>query len=816
MQLYRTAQRRLDPHWDRLHTMLMDDPVIPEENVREHQRLFSRVSEVMHCLSHAQHAMSDILLNCNAQPPRQLRSRPLMISSMGTAVVSRHIAPVVHRTPRSASASRVPATRAAAPSGPAASGATAGPNETAAAQPMETDPPRHAEGGVTAEVTPIVVGIEIEPEMIDASSGTPGWRAEVLENLLQSVDAIPTQPPASSAATSTAASSSSSSSSSSNSQQQSTQDSRARVNAQTQPTTSTRTRLSTQVFNAPLGPPLGLFGPMGPMGQPGNNFDVLLPCNSHHHTPCPLRPRSRHVAERQRSWSVPPGNRQARQVRPQAAQPGVTIRGAAGPTGQPGGAQEHPAGSGMETSLLNLLQNLSSGGGNDAGMVNVIQRVIMNMFSGGNNGQSSETIASFLENISDYSYTPGQDIITDLLMCLARVLTLSELMGLLAGSPEVMAKIQQPLQLFIRQRLGIGANVSADELREEVLKLLDDSYPNLEAFVQPANIVDGVHYPETLHEFLSQRLTGLLMYISTSTQEAFSRGFFDVCQLFLADLVNLSVRCFSDGQTSLEQLLRSQLSTISEDVGPNSIGSWTMSAAIGHFRNYMAGVGEADRAALERFVVRTEDVPARRAEREKRIESRNETFETPRTSPELMDVSQDEEDEAPSVVEAPVASGSPHRFPASLLPRSGMGPDMVIGREPWHRSVPSEWVPIIARDVQVQAPLADESGPGRQAPFSDAYLTTVPAKKRRLASCRKAEGSVKDTIETSMKDALLLTRVQPKTSKDEVAKGASSNAKVEKTLTDAARNSMKRRLEQDKDFTPDKFPNCKEFLDKSK
>ena len=32
-----------------------------------------------------------------------------------------------------------------------------------------------------------------------------------------------------------------------------------------------------------------------------------------------------------------------------------------------------------------------------------------------------------------------------------------------------------------------------------------------------------------------------------------------------------------------------------------------------------------------------------------------------------------------------------------------MGPDMVVGSEPWHRALPADWVPIIARDIQRQA-----------------------------------------------------------------------------------------------------------------
>ena len=119
--------------------------------------------------------------------------------------------------------------------------------------------------------------------------------------------------------------SSTSSSSSNASSTQPGQDSRARGNTQTQPTTSTRTRSSTQVINmpaGPMGPPMGFMSPNnfqgGPMGPVSNNFDILLPCNSHHIPQNAIRRggmgrenrRVRQAAfqqqQRPRSASVPP------------------------------------------------------------------------------------------------------------------------------------------------------------------------------------------------------------------------------------------------------------------------------------------------------------------------------------------------------------------------------------------------------------------------------------------------------------------------------------------------------------------------------
>ena len=105
-----------------------------------------------------------------------------------------------------------------------------------------------------------------------------------------------------------------------------------------------------------------------------------------------------------------------------------------------------------------------------------------------------------------------------------------------------------------------------------------------------------------------------------------------------------------------------------------------------------------------------------------------------------------------------------------------------------------------------------------QAPFSDAYLTTVPAKKRRLAAGRKpADGStVQDNIQRTLADAVKVTGVKPSTSMQDVVGSAAANARLEEGLAENVRTSIKRRLEQDKDFKAEKYPNCKDFLDENK
>ena len=220
----------------------------------------------------------------------------------------------------------------------------------------------------------------------------------------------------------------------------------------------------------------------------------------------------------------------------------------------------------------------------------------------------------------------------------------------------------------------------------------------------------------------------------------------------------------------------------------------------------------------------------------------DETFETPRSSPEVMvtDCSLPEQvvngvngvDVKPkietatdtakrniSISEAPNAPSSELAFPADLLPRS-QAIDMVVGRESWHRQVPPEWVPIITRDVQGQQHMPPI------APYSDAYLSTQPAKKRRLAEARKPEGSIEKVISDTLKDAIKVTGVQPKSVSSGASAGSSSvgnsnivsevakDTNVKAAIKNDTRAAIKRRIQQDPDFTQERFPDSQEFVKK--
>lgn len=91
----------------------------------------------------------------------------------------------------------------------------------------------------------------------------------------------------------------------------------------------------------------------------------------------------------------------------------------------------------------------------------------------------------------------------------------------------------------------------------------------------------------------------------------------------------------------------------------------------------------------------------------------------------------------PAVPVIPAANEVPV-FPANLLTvpldegRTG------AAAEGWQGAVPSQWVPLISRDARQPAP--------GSTPYSDAYMSGQPSKRRRLNNDKKPKGDTNSLI----------------------------------------------------------------------
>lgn len=125
-------------------------------------------------------------------------------------------------------------------------------------------------------------------------------------------------------------------------------------------------------------------------------------------------------------------------------------------------------------------------------------------------------MSQFLQSLPDYSYEEGESLLTDLLECVARVLTFRDIIGIVMGNSNAFARIQTPLRQFLHRRITNNGEVS---IETAVLKLLDDNYPMLEETVRVAAVKEDIDLAETLHKFFEVKLAELARCILDTNQD---------------------------------------------------------------------------------------------------------------------------------------------------------------------------------------------------------------------------------------------------------------------------------------------------------
>lgn len=425
------------------------------------------------------------------------------------------------------------------------------------------------------------------------------------------------------------------------------------------------------------------------MGQP--TFDPLLPCNSHHIAANSFNRRTRHPAghlmpPRVRSASVPPRGGNANQaqdnssrVDPQASSArsspqrtprrlfpnmdiemsthidvlpmimtpqGVMTFGTASTSRQPSTVTSGSGLDSVEPSLAAMLAGLQSNDANNS-MLGVVRGIMneigtaMNANQNASSGSNERTIGDYLESLPDYTYVEGESLITDLLMLVARNTTFSSLVNILMGSSDSFRDLHVPLQQFLRRYVLTPPNDDEQhDIDAAVLHLVDVYYPQLEEMASTASVRPDIDFAETLHSFMAANLSSLAETILRApTHQDFSVRFREQGNAFLSRLIILCLRCLTDGNVSLERIVRNRVEAISGDVGPD-FRRWIMSTAIGHLRNYVAGINASAHSNedIEQYFVKVgPDSQQRKAARQRRLQQHQtreeETFVTPRSSP---------------------------------------------------------------------------------------------------------------------------------------------------------------------------------------
>ncbi|XP_039287424.1 large proline-rich protein BAG6 [Nilaparvata lugens] len=644
------------------------------------------------------------------------------------------------------------------------------------------------------------------------------------------------------------------------------QASQARGNTATHPTTSTQTRSTAR--------PHVHFGTSMP-GLGSNDFDPYLPCNSHHVTrrnqqrraraatiPAfnPAGPNSSSNSQSAASSSaggdrastngseasqtaagggrLPSSevlmnlsllvlenlNRQygggARPSNASAASSGARSEGATA-AGSPvlGGSVMRPV---VEISSgivpINHLIPLLAGAGHGlfaaaTGTGHPLQ--FQNLLSAGPHA----TLASLLPPDMVDPQNPPESILADLFVTLAANLTLADLAAMAMDSHQLSATsgLQQArpaLQRVVRTRLLRNQPLNETTATRATEIINAEIRPHLEVMLRELNLREDIDVVATISQLNHRLFPRMLSAIMEGSN--FQTAIVVECYMYVRHICAIMEYCCAQVAQGMDHIIRRILDNV-------ALGVPGASRTIESLWRFLARTTLMSDDDIQRFIV------YRRPDVQRGADTETPSDAAGAAAPEQQQPMEVEVDSgvagsreggavaAPSQeavsASAPPPTSAPVPAPATdIVPQvevaSDALPDVIIGSETWHSSLPSDWVPIITRDTQRQRRQSS------QPPFSDAYLSGMPSKRRKIITAAKPQGSLSQVISENMQTAVSLAGVvAPGVETATVAQDASGDASLRLAYRDEVRSSVRRSLQSHPDYSPDKYPNAAKYFD---
>ncbi|XP_076353017.1 large proline-rich protein BAG6 isoform X2 [Tachypleus tridentatus] len=848
--------QRLQPHLQQYQQLLRDDPDL-SGNHSEAQQTFNRVSQVLHYMSHAYHAMSDLSVSFAQSVPRTLRVR-LMSSAMQPTAVIHSDSPFQAQV-------NVGIGRPSTTDSQRTTTETATTTSTSSSTTVGIEQNHNPTSTVTTTSSTPTSGIPLLTTQSPVVFMEVGPHAITIDSISAAVVSGPERGTRNTSTTSV--------------------NENERDNTHTTTTTSgsTGTRSSPNFGNG------GHFRTIPQMAMPfQSGFDPCLPCNSRWamtrpgtrgaRTPRGARNGSQtRVSTGSSSGQTRQGDEHLHQflgglMNSVFSQPSFHSRDGPPPTGQASTSQSgftvfssgsSPAGpqgfhiytsgsQGMHVGppMAQLLEHFyrqipntnqttptrqttsdqsipartqpqsertnRRPAGTDDTLTNLVQEV-MNQMMGAVSGRNQTTVAEFMLGLDGYSYVPGENLLSDLFMCVARVLTFQDLTLILLGQSESLNRCQTVLREFVQHQILQDQDPTEENIETAVTRLINQFQDILQTSVNEASVRPGIDFVATVNIFARQHLRNAISLI-INPPETFGSALYLFCRTALSEFVVLTRECCTDGLTSLERIVQARIREMTGDTN-SQVQQWMLNVTATQIG---AMSPDTTPESIQRYIVTQASAPPQEIQSQPLVTNNTvaqdiltdlevEVEGTPENASSEMDVDSTSQTNSPVHMETfsvpmNLQNGSPSR---AVAPPSDLTDEVVIGAESWHAAVPTEWVPIITRDVQRQRRQAP------CAPFSDAYLSGMPSKRRKMMGKNGHQNlltPVQTILPNALQRAISAAGVRPLTSLDRITQDATQDERLHAAYREQLKCDIEERLENDLDYNPSRFPNANKYF----
>ncbi|XP_075230242.1 large proline-rich protein bag6-A isoform X2 [Lycorma delicatula] len=423
---------------------------------------------------------------------------------------------------------------------------------------------------------------------------------------------------------------------------------------------------------------------------------------------------------------------------------------------------------------------------------------VISALSGGTQITSTSSSALsevLLQALPDFSYTPGESIFMDLFMNLAQSLTFVDMVNLGFGHSEGLIRARSRLREFLSERLlenrpfsQAAATQATGIINQELRSFLENVISQCENRLR-----EDIDLIATINQFNLHHLPMIMTTILEESDENFHRVLFRQCHEYINYFFAIMQYCCLDGAQGMENIIRGFVRQMTTGV-PEQLRAWTVSSSVVNFRHYLLSrSSQTNLSHIYQFIVYRAQPPS--------TQPPTQIPATEHIAPPAEPMDTEPPNNVECIEEAVLPATAEITNTESL-------PDVLLGSEDWHNSLPSDWVPIITRDTQRQR----RQNP--QPPFSDAYLSGMPSKRRKLITSAKPQGNLSQVISENMQAAVGAAGVTaPGVEVGVVAQGAGADPTLRLAYRDQIRASVRQNLQSHPDYTPDKYPNAAKYFD---
>ncbi|XP_039739022.1 large proline-rich protein BAG6 isoform X17 [Pteropus medius] len=377
------------------------------------------------------------------------------------------------------------------------------------------------------------------------------------------------------------------------------------------------------------------------------------------------------------------------------------------PPGSPSGGTGSPGGLGPESLSPEFFTS-------------VVQGVLSSLLGSlGARAGSSESIAAFIQRLSGSSniFEPGADgalgFFGALLSLLCQNFSMVDVVMLLHGHFQPLQRLQPQLRSFFHQHYLGGQEPTPGNIRMATHTLIMGLEEYVRESFSSVQVQPGVDIIRTNLEFLQEQFNSIAAHVLHCTDSGFGARLLELCNQGLFECLALNLHCLGGQQMELAAVINGRIRRMSRGVNP-SLVSW-LTTMMGLRLQVVLEHMPVGPDAILRYVRRVGDPPQPLFEEPMEVQG------SERTSPEPQ---RENASPAPGTTAEEAMSRGPPPAPEGVSQEEQDGAS--VETEPWAAAVPPEWVPIIQQDIQSQRKVKP------QPPLSDAYLSGMPAKRRKL------------------------------------------------------------------------------------